>query len=291
MNKRINAKLTMAAAPQRLFRALTSEQELTRWFCEHADVSLEAQRYDFWGRFTPEAPERDCGHHPLLALEPDRRLTFSWWLCETETTVDVCLEIRDESTQVTLVHEGVPAPQPGEAHLADFWALSLENLRSWVERGVVGPRCDFSAAPHGDVGLSIDIAASREAVYDALIRPAELERYIATHAAVEPRIGGHYSFGWKEGGAVKILELKPEERLSYSWSYEDQPDTVVTWTLEGSGGRTRLTLVHSGFARDRKNGGYHAGWLKFLNRLKNLVELGGRWQQPILRVTDSLPGQ
>lgn len=286
MNKRIDVKLSVAAVPQRVFRALTSAPELTGWFCEYAEVSLEAWRYDFWGRFTPEAPDQEHSSHSLLALEPNQRLTFSWWLCEAETTVDIRLQAQAENTQVTLIHAGVPAPEPGEAHLADFWALSLENLRSWVERGVVGPRCDFSLAPRGDVYLSIDVTAPRQAVYDALIRPDELARYIATRATVELRTGGDYNFGWEKGGPVKILELMPEERLSYSWTYEDQPETVVTWTLEGSGGKTRLTLVHSGFARDRKNGGYHAGWLKYMNRIKNLVEVGDRWQQPTLYVTD-----
>ena len=285
MSKRIEAKLTVAAAPQQLFRTLTSPQELTQWFCEHADVSLEARQYDFWGRFTPEAPRHECGHHPLLSLDPDRSFTFGWRLGGMETTVEVHLESQQGITQVTLVHEGIPPHESGEANLADFWALSLENLRSWVERGVVGPRCDFSVASHGDVHLSIDITAPREAVYAALIHPDELERYIATHATVELRTQGRYSFGWKGSGPLKILELASNERLSYSWAYEDQPETVVTWTLEGSRGKTRLTLVHSGFG-DRKSGSYKAGWLKFLTHLKNLVEVGNRWQRPIIRVSD-----
>jgi len=221
MKKRIEIKLTVAAAPQRLFRALTTTQELTRWFCEHAEVSLGERRYDFWGRFTPEAPDQEHGSHSLLALEPNRRLTFSWWLCEVETTVDIRLQAQTENTQVTLIHEGVPTPEAGEANPTDFWALSLENLQAWVERGVSGPRCDFSGAPHGDVYLSLDVTAPRGVVYDALIRPDELERYIATRAAIEPHTGGRYDFGWEKGGPIKILELVPEERLSYSWTYED----------------------------------------------------------------------
>jgi uncharacterized protein YndB with AHSA1/START domain len=286
MKKHIEIKLTVAAAPQRLFHALTTTQELTRWFCEHAEVSLGERRYDFWGRFTPEAPDQEHGSHSLLALEPNRRLTFSWWLCEVETTVDIRLQAQTENTQVMLIHEGVPTPEVGEANLTDFWTLSLENLQTWVERGVIGPRCDFSDAPHGDVYLSLDVTAPRGVVYDALIRPDELERYIATRAAIEPHTGVRYDFGWEKGGPIKILELVPEERLAYSWTYEDQPETVVTWTLEGSGGKTRLTLVHSGFARDRKNGGYHAGWLKYMNQIKNLVEVGSRWQRPVVLVTE-----
>ena len=223
-------------------------------------------------------------------MEPNQRLSFSWQLGEAETIVDVHLQVQDERTLVTLSHEGVPAHEPGEANLADFWALSLENLRAWVERGMTGPRCDFSLAPSGDVRLHIDIATPRAVVYAALLHPHELERYIATRAAVEPYAGGRYDFGWEKGGPVKILDLVPEERLSYSWSYEDQPETVVTWTLAGSGGKTRLTLVHSGFG-ERKSRNYKAGWLKYLNRIKNLVEVGSRWQQPVLQVSDFSPNQ
>jgi uncharacterized protein YndB with AHSA1/START domain len=285
MNKRIDVKLSVTATPPQLFHALTDAAELMQWFCEHAYVSLPERRYDFWGRFTPEAPERDRGCHSLLALESDRLLTFGWRIGEAETTVEVRLEVQEGNTQVRLIHEGVPAYKPGEASLADFWALSLENLCTWVERGVIGPRCDFSAASYGDVRVDIDINAPREAVYEALIRPDQLNRYMATHASVELRTAGRYDFGWEKGGPVKILDLVPAERLSYSWIYEDQPETVVTWTLEGSGGKTRLTLVHSGFG-DRKNGNYKAGWLKFLTYIKNLVEVGSRWQRPIVRVTD-----
>ncbi len=102
MKKRIEIKLTVAAASQRLFRALTTTPELTRWFCEHAEVSLEEQRYGLWGRFMPEAPEQDRGYHRLLALEPNQRLTFSWHLYETETIVDIRLQAQSENTLVTL---------------------------------------------------------------------------------------------------------------------------------------------------------------------------------------------
>src|SRR5262245_29737724 len=96
MKKRIEGQLLVAAEPQRLFRALTTAQELTQWFCEYAEVALVERRYDFWGRFTPEAPEQDRGRHRLLVLEPNQRLSFAWQLGEAETIVDVHLQAQNE---------------------------------------------------------------------------------------------------------------------------------------------------------------------------------------------------
>lgn len=168
----------------------------------------------------------------------------------------------------------------------DFWDLSLENLRGWLERKAVGARCDFSSVQRGDVRLSAEIGASREAVFQALIKPEDLERYIAKKAVVEPRVGGRYSFGWKNDGPVKILDLVANEKLSYSWWYKRPEDTIVTWTLEGSGGRTWLILEHSGFGVDRSSEDYRTGWLAFLVRIKALVESGSAWHAPIFSATD-----
>ncbi|MEM7035262.1 MAG: SRPBCC domain-containing protein, partial [Chloroflexota bacterium] len=109
--------------------------------------------------------------------------------------------------------------------------------------------------------------------------PSQLNRYIAYQASVEPEVNGAYDFGWDEG-PVKILDLVPNEKLAYSWMWEEEPQTVATWTLKGSGGKTHLTLVHSGFGPDRSGEDYTVGWLHFLNRLKFMVEGGTSWQKP-----------
>lgn len=288
MNERIQVALRIAVAPSLVFQALTQADELTRWFAEHAEVAPLRLRYDFWGRFTPAAPDREQGQHAILSWKPDQELAFQWQVQDQATIVTMTLESEGDGTNLTLVHEDVPKRRPGEVNLADFWILSLENLRSWVERGSAGPRCDFSAPGRGDIRLTIEIGASPGAVFPALIAPSELERYIASTAMVEPRIGGRYDFGWGEG-PQNILELAPNERLAYSWSFSDEPDTVVTWTLDGSGGRTRLTLVHSGFGPDRLTEDYQAGWLAFLNKIKCLSEVGPSWRKPTVTAIDYAP--
>jgi uncharacterized protein YndB with AHSA1/START domain len=63
---------SLSAAPERVFHALIDPRELEVWFAEHAEVSLDAGRFDFWGRYSPETPSREDGWHRVLALEPGR---------------------------------------------------------------------------------------------------------------------------------------------------------------------------------------------------------------------------
>ena len=96
-------------------------------------------------------------------------------------------------------------------------------------------------------------------------------------------MGGRYSFGW-DHGPVKILELEPDKVLAYSWrhTWEDGqgPDsTVVRWELDGSQGRTHLTIVHSGFGPGgHRPDGYQLGWMEFLASLKRMHETGPSWR-------------
>ena len=90
-------------------------------------------------------------------------------------------------------------------------------------------------------------------------------------------MGGAYDFGW-DHGPMRILELEPERRLSYSRRRPGDPDTVVTWELEGSEGRTRLTLVHSAFTDAGSADGYDVGWAAFRTSFKRMQELEGRWR-------------
>jgi uncharacterized protein YndB with AHSA1/START domain len=50
-----------------------------------------------------------------------------------------------------------------------------------------------------------------------------------------------------------VLELRPEEQMTWSWTEQDHPDeldTTVTWILRPEGTGTRLFLEHRGFDTD-----------------------------------------
>jgi uncharacterized protein YndB with AHSA1/START domain len=287
MNDRMQMQVAIAAPPQVVFQALSDSTALMTWFAEYADVSLAEKRYDFWGRFTPETPNRAQGRHPLLEVEPDRRLKFSWHLHGGDTMVEINLIPREQQTVVVVHHQNISTSHDISFYaFEDFWFLSLENLRRYIDGKTVSVRCDFSAIKPGDIHHEIEIDGPAEAVFGALLKPEELNRWIANQATVEPVVGGQYSFGWGEGNPVKILELIPNEKLAISWPH--QTDTVVTWTLAESEGKTRLTLVHSGFAPDELTDGLQSGWLNFMNWIKSLVEYGPTWQPPTLKLQPGL---
>jgi uncharacterized protein YndB with AHSA1/START domain len=279
VHPKIEIEIEIAAPRSRVFEALTRARELERWFAEKAFVSPSEDRFDFWGRFTPGNPDEVSGRHRLLAYDPPKSLAFEWPLRGKRTRVEVVLSESEQGTLLRLEHDAPPRGAT-EISIADFWLLSFENLRRLLEDGAKAVRCDYGKAARGRVELALEIAASPEEVFRALTRPEEIDVWMTAKSEVEPFAGGRYSFGWQGEGPIRILEIVPNEKLSYTWAHGNDPETVVSWTLEGSGGTTRLLLVHSGFA-DRETEDFRTGWLKHALWMKSLVE-GELWRPPVI---------
>lgn len=285
MSTPLHFQHTINARPERVFDALTQREALETWFAEHADVALEEGRYDFWGCHTPETPSRERGRHAIILFEPNRRLQYVWQLRGSDTTVDFRLTQKDSKTIVGLWHENIPSVpqgQPGCYSLGDIWWLWLENLRRYTEgRSVV--RSDFSVDMRGDLVKSIDIDGSPEDVWRALTDPDLRNQWIAAGVTDDIAVGEDWIDWGDEHGGLKVLEIHPGQSFSMAWEIENTP-TVVTWTVEGTGSRTRLTLAHSGFAPDRQSDGEWGGWITYLSMIKSVVEYGREWLPPIQEI-------
>ncbi len=122
-------------------------------------------------------------------------------------------------------------------------------------------------------------------VFAALTTPEHLKKWFgAPNPAVEPRVGGKYAFGFtvERGGKkveappMAILEFVENKRLVITWpdwrNDPSVPDQKVAWTLKDLGGRTRLTLVHSGFTRAADVSDFPFGWMEFLGAIKRVAE-------------------
>jgi uncharacterized protein YndB with AHSA1/START domain len=91
----------------------------------------------------------------------------------------------------------------------------------------------------------IELAASVDEVWKALIDPAELIKWFPLEARVAPGSDGKIFLSWgpdSQGGG-KITAWEPGKRLAW-----DARLAVMEWTIESRGGKTILRLVQSGFS-------------------------------------------
>jgi uncharacterized protein YndB with AHSA1/START domain len=210
-NTRIQIGLN--AEPERVFRALTESTALRAWFCEHAEVDLTQDRYDFWGKFTPQAPDRNAGRHAIVESIPGQVLAYRWQVGGDGTRVTYRLYPHANGTTLTLRHapDGEQSPEPGG--FEDFWFLSLENLRRYLDGKPSDARIDYTHPMRGDIRHETEIDAPLARVFEVLTHPDELNRWIATHAKVQPEKGGEYNLGWMYGRERHLHRLAKFRQL------------------------------------------------------------------------------
>ena len=75
---------------------------------------------------------------------------------------------------------------------------------------------------------------------------------------------------------MEILEFVENEKLTITWpdwrGDPSVPDQKIAWVLEDIGGKTRLTLTHTGFTRAVDVSDYPFGWMEFINKIKEVSE-------------------
>jgi uncharacterized protein YndB with AHSA1/START domain len=270
----LRMRVRIDAEPDAVRAALTDADTLTEWFAEHAEVSLDDGRYEFWGRYTP------YGDEPHQQLDSSRPLRFTWDIAGQASTVEIELEPDgDEATVVRLSHDGLTAETA--AVMDCFWHVSLANLVAQCEGVATMPPFDFSAPAQGDALVRTVVDVPAEEVYASLLDPAQVAKWAGGPATIEAEVGGRYELGddaRSEGGPTSILELERDKVLAYGWRSPQAPDTVVRWQLREARGSTFLTLVHSGFTDDAVAERFRQGWPSQLVELKRVLELGPSWE-------------
>ena len=281
-------EVDVAAPRQRVWRALVEGPELERWFCEHADVDLDAGDYNFWGRYTPDNPTVEEGGRKIIECEPERRLRYAWPWRGGDTTVEVTLEVGDnDATRVHILHEGVPLRTSVTSHsLSHFWTFALTQLRGYLEMGRPGPRFDWSWPHMGGFTAEAEIRAPRTAVWEALVDNG-WEAPLNPRRRPPPTSDDDFGFDVGPVMGIKVLDLTAPDRYSLRW--DDSPPTVLTYTLEDSAGGTRITIVHSGFADDDDIGGMAEGFFSGIVEIAWQLETQGAW--PPVKVSDAAVDQ
>lgn len=115
-----------------------------------------------------------------------------------------------------------------------------------------------------------------------------IARWMMEPKGFAPVKGTKFTFQTTPAGAwdgtirCEVLEVKPNERFTYSWQggdegnsgYGTKLDTIVSWQLSAVEGGTRLKLVHSGFVVPVNDTAYQnlgKGWKVCFERVAGIA--------------------
>ena len=132
-----------------------------------------------------------------------------------------------------------------------FWAVSLGNLVDFLTGRGVGYRCDFTSS---DLRAELEINAPRERIYAGFVDSDQFSAWFGYPIGIEPWVGGRLAMGGLDeplrdqlGGTPRIVALEPGRKMAVDFG----DGGISTWELEDSQGKTRLTIVQSGFSSPR----------------------------------------
>ncbi|MBI2113634.1 MAG: SRPBCC domain-containing protein [candidate division NC10 bacterium] len=138
-------------------------------------------------------------------------------------------------------------------------------------------------SPETTLQLRRIFTAPREKVFKAWTDQEALkqwwgpEGYATPSAEVDLRVGGKYRLGMRKlpDGEIFYLsgayrEVRPPERLVYTWRWEAQPElgeTLVTVEFREVGDSTEVVLTHEFFPNQKVRDDHNKGWNSCLDRL------------------------
>jgi uncharacterized protein YndB with AHSA1/START domain len=259
-------------APSKVaYEALTDPAALRVWLAEHAEVDLP-DRYEFWGRSTPDGA---APHQRLLHVD-ERTIRFAWTLDGFETTSQFELAEEEDGTLVTLSQTDLPdfadviADRAGaRGALQTFWTLAIANLVDYLTGRELTPKVDFTSS---ELRASVVIGAAPDEVFASMTQADHFRRWFGANVDIEPHLGGRFAMGGfdLDPGGARFVEFEPGRRAALRFAADGE---TTSWELDGSDGKTRLTMVHSGF--DPANPPYSAwgGWLSGLAELRRYHEV------------------
>ncbi|UBU12074.1 SRPBCC family protein [Nonomuraea gerenzanensis] len=270
-------RASIPAPVERVSRALTDPDDLRVWLAEHVEVELPG-RFAFWGRTTPEG---DAPHQRLLHAD-ERSVRFAWLLDGEETTSELSVEPDGgDRTILTLSQthfdfQDVITGKSIRGVLETYWCQVLTNLAEHLEGRALTPMQDYTST---DMRVEVEIDASAAEVFHAITDSEAVTRWFGYRIEIEPYEGGRLAMGGFDDNPepAKVLEVVPDQKFVVDWGDVG----VGTWELAGSGGKTRLTLVQSGF--DQADPPY-AGWGGFLSgvaELRRYLEMA-EWKPVIM---------
>ena len=143
-------------------------------------------------------------------------------------------------------------------------------------------------SPETTLKLRRTFQAPRERVFRAWTNADELARWFAPSAdystkvpELDLKVGGKYKVEMHhKGGNVNTVagtyrEIKPPEKIVFTWRWENDPtahESLVTIELFDRGPSTELLLTHVQLPNAEQREKHGHGWNGCLNRLEHYVQ-------------------
>lgn len=260
--------------PEAVWAALTDSAALAGWLMENDFEPVVGRRFTLRGRAMPGwRGWTDC---QILALEPPRRMVWSWLSTDIGEPTTVVFELLPDGggTRLMLSHTGETGDVMVRLTNAG-WRAKMETLAAYFEADSI-------------LALSVDISRPRPTVWRALTDPTEIRLWWDQAVSLEPKLGGRFEERWRDRlgrevvTAGEVLGFEPPETLKLSWADEDwSVRTEVTFQLVDYEAFTALKLRHSGWDRFGPERGadlmrqHEAGWRRHLDALREHAEKAG----------------
>jgi uncharacterized protein YndB with AHSA1/START domain len=124
----------------------------------------------------------------------------------------------------------------------------------------------------GMLEIQRSINAEPVRVWEALVAPNDLNRWLTSEMINDIRVGGTYRDGNGDVGTYLIVEQP--RHLRFTWDNANHcPGTVVDFLVEKKDGSTSLVLSHFGLSSESDREHMREGWDHALDLLKSYLEI------------------
>jgi uncharacterized protein YndB with AHSA1/START domain len=257
----IERRLDLRATPERVWRALTDPEELSRWFGTSASFRPEAGAagwigYEEEGRFHLRVEAVDAGHHLAWrwAHDADTRVDagpstlVEWWLEPSS----------DGGTTLRLRESGFLAERDVDMNTYG-WFDELADLANHLA----------SEAWQRPIRRTLELRADRDRVWRALTDPDEFRAWWGADADITPGWEGWFNFKVHGRRAVRIEAVEPPRYMAWRWCSAEKDTPLsearevlltewVLWPREDGG--TNLHLLETGFMAPESRKDNDHGW-------------------------------
>jgi uncharacterized protein YndB with AHSA1/START domain len=125
--------------------------------------------------------------------------------------------------------------------------------------------------------LTQTIEAPPAVVFEFLIKPELLLRWLGISVEIDPQPGGIFRVDITGGDIARgtYVDIVPDQRVSFTWGWEDNDgvppgSSTVTIELTATADGTDLILTHAGLPDDAI-ADHGSGWVYFTERLATVA--------------------